>query len=1394
MMTASMTGRDRNTWTIAVAFVFLLSCQAVNAAEPATTFTHLGAEDGLPSPTVWAIAQDPQGFMWFATSSGLARYDGIEMVVYRHDPQNSRSLVHDDLSGLLVDRAGTLWIGTAAGLSRYDSSTDSFDRFTHDPNNPNSLAGNLVTALAEGQDGEIWVGANGLNRLDPVSGRVTRYQHDPDKPASLSNNFIWAIHVDGPGRIWVGTNGDGLDRFNPASSLFEHIELGPELPSERNQLDDIVRAIHKDRSGALWVGTDGGLNRLDVTSGERQFFEHDYGEPAADDNIVDNIITAIFEDSVGNLWVGSGESGLNRYDQTTSGFIHYQADPADPNSLGSNLVTSVFEDRTGLLWFGGRGVSRLDLTSEQMLIHRPLPEQPAAAVATAPMSMLIDQQGLVWIANMNGMARLDRSTESWSAHLLVPAHPDYPDNRVYAMHDGSDGWFYVGVPQHIALFTRQYDSFGPTIIPMRNTPTFIYVDRSGTIWAGVPYQGLARLPGRDGDDQEYLLPHVDDPASISSDFAYFAHEDTRNRFWVGTLDGLNRLDRSTGNFERFMYDGSDDQGPSHKEFLAVAETADGDLWFGTGRGLNRLDANATQFQAYLESDGLAHDRVNAVAVDHFGNVWAGTDGGLSRLNPATGQIQNFYVQHGLPDNEILQLAIAPSGELYIGTQGGLVSLSPDKVVALGKAALIAVTGFEVFNAPASPSGDQGPRLSGPIGDASQLTLTHRDRVFSFDLAVLDYRDPEKNRYAYMLEGLDPDWIYTEGAQRRVSYTTLPAGRYQFLYKGADSSGRWGEATQAIQLTVLPAPWLTWWAYTLYATVAILAFVGLVILRTRTATNRASKLETTVRRRTRELRRQRDTIELQSQRLQDVAAAKDQLYANVSHEFRTPLTIILGPLERLLHREHSPSRRGHLETIRRSAQRLLRLVEQLLDLARLDAARVADPSPQPAGNRVHTLVQSFNTLAEDEGIQLTSRPAPAVWASCDADALDTIVVNLVSNAIKYTQRGGQIRVSVEPDDEDWITITVTDTGVGIPQDKQANIFERFYRADDQAEGTPGSGLGLALVKELVLANAGEIELRSEEDVGTSFAVRLPAAESETLSIAPAERLEQVEREVALLKPQQVLAQDEQGEAGASCRVLVIEDNQDLCRHFKEVLGDTMHCDFAHDGKSGLDFAVESVPDMIICDVMLPKLNGYEVTRQLKQDDRTCHIPVILLTARADEESRLRGLRTLADDYITKPFSEAELRQRVDTLLAVREILRQRYSKELDHPGLAEPLVALSQRDQKFIDRVKKTLSLHFSEPEFSTSEFASGVAMSERQLQRKLKALMNYTPREYLRNYRLQESAKMLRAGASVADTAYSVGFLSLSYFAKCFKAQFGVTPSDVLDSSDTEQAASDDVG
>jgi len=1351
----------------------LLSGYTSHAAEPATTFTHIRAEDGLPSPTVWSIVQDQDGFMWFATSSGLVRYDGIEMTVFRNDPQDPRSLVHDDVSALLAGRSGSLWVGTANGLARYDPASETFEAFTHAASNRSSLAGNLVTALAEDESGAVWVGASGLNRIDPVTGNITRYQHDDQDPRSLANDFIWAIHVEANQRLWIGTNGGGLDRFDPATRSFEHIELGPADAQERNQLDAIVRAIHEDESGTLWVGTDGGLNIIDPATNERQFLEYDYDAPASDDGLLDNIITAILEDSSGNVWVGTGETGLSRYDADSQTFTHYRFDSSDPNSLGSDQVTSIFEDRSGLLWFGGRGLSRLDSASESMLVHRPPEESLAVAISAAPMSMLIDARSRVWVANMNGMARLDRSQDTWTTHLFVPDRPEYPDNRVYAMHDGSDGWFYVALPQHVALFTREVDRYGPSIIPLPGTPDIIHRDRTGTLWAGIPYLGIVRLPGRNGEYQEVLSPIDNDPESLSSDIAYFIHEDSRDRFWIGTLDGLNLLDRDSGRVTRYMYRGPAAGGPSSREFLAAAESSDGLLWFGTGRGLSRFDPESATFTNYLKSDGLAHDRINAVALDAAGYVWAGTDGGLSRLNPETGEIRNFFVQHGLLNNEVTALATSTDGELFIATQGGIVSLRPETFLELS------APSPEVSIARTLVSNLQLPIEHSADGAAPQgtVTLTHRDRSLRFDLAVADYRNPDRNRYAWMLEGFDAQWIYGTGAQRSASYTTLPPGNYRFLYRGASAAGVWSENSSAIDLTVLPAPWQTGWAWSAYTISAIAIFLLVVALRTREARRRAEILETTVRDRTRELREQRDTIEQQGHQLREAAETKDRLYANVSHEFRTPLTVILGPLERLLQREPASDRRDHLETIRRNARRLLRLVEQLMDLARLDAAKIADPSPQAAGRKTAILAESFRTLAEDNEIELRIDCDTDVWASCDADAFEKIVVNLVSNAIKYNRPGGTVDVRAKRVDTSHVEIVVADTGIGIAPEHKTRVFERFHRAAEDGESVPGSGLGLALVAELAAANNSTVSLDSIAGEGTTVRVLMPAAPAQPAAAAvrsPDAVLLEIESIKPLVEPapEIVPIADVTG-----TRILIIEDSKDLATYIAGVLGSEFSCQLASDGETGLRIGLETIPDVVVCDLMLPKLNGLEVVRQLKQDDRTCHVPVILLTARADEESRLSGLRALADDYLTKPFSEAELRQRIDNLLAIRELLRQRYGQRLLADGEHESEELLTERDRRFIDRCNAVLGAHFSDPEFSLGNLANEVAMSERQLQRKLKALTDHTPREYIRNFRLNKALELLRDGERIGQIAFDVGFTSQAYFTSCFRARFGASPT-----------------
>jgi signal transduction histidine kinase/DNA-binding response OmpR family regulator len=746
---------------------------------------------------------------------------------------------------------------------------------------------------------------------------------------------------------------------------------------------------------------------------------------------------------------------------------------------------------------------------------------------------------------------------------------------------------------------------------------------------------------------------------------------------------------------------------------------------------------------------------------------------LSRFDPVTGSFRNLHVEDGLPDEQVLRLAVHPNGDLYVATFSGLVSLDPDDFAEDIREPSVLLRGLSVRNEPRFPTESDGN---------THLTLAHDDDLMSIELAVLDYQNPERNRYAYRLDGVDPDWRYTEGGARTVSYTTLPAGNYLFRFRGMGSSGRWVEPETPLGVTVLPAPWATAWAYAGYLAVSFVILAGFVRYRTRAARQQAATLQSMVAERTSELEARTRTISEQQKHLQQAIEAKDRLYANVSHEFRTPLTVILGPVDRLLRREGTRDGRVYLEVVRRNAQRLLRLVDQLMTLARVDAHRVATPGPIRVEQIVKAVAESFRTLADDKNIDFSVDVKDTHWIACDRDTLEKIVANLVSNAIKFTPEGGQVAITVCRESDDQLRLIVSDTGIGISPEDQSAVFDRFFRATGH-EAIEGSGLGLALVKELVEATGGRIELVSAPGSGTMFSVWFElceaadpsslAEEDDSSSVAELEAASLLEDEIDVISDR---------EGGTMPTAVVIEDNRDLCWHIGEVMGDLLHCEFAHDGEAGVEMVVDLVPDIVLCDVALPRLNGFEVTRQLKMDERTSHIPLILLTARSDEESRLRGLQALADEYVTKPFSEAELKQRVETLLAIREILRQQFGREA--PSISSGVLPanIGSRDRRFLERVREAVAVHFADPEFSMNELAELVAMSERQLQRKLKAITNVTPREYLRTYRLEQALALLKAGESAGVVAFAVGFSSHSYFSTCFKAQYGVTPGQAAES------------
>jgi signal transduction histidine kinase/DNA-binding response OmpR family regulator len=640
------------------------------------------------------------------------------------------------------------------------------------------------------------------------------------------------------------------------------------------------------------------------------------------------------------------------------------------------------------------------------------------------------------------------------------------------------------------------------------------------------------------------------------------------------------------------------------------------------------------------------------------------------------------------------------------------------------------------------------------------------------------------RYAYRLKGFDTAWIETGSESRHATYTNVPAGDYVLRIKAGNGRGGWSENTAFVRLNILPPWWQTWWAYGLYIFAFVLALFTYIRVRTIGLKERAEVLERTVAERTAQITEHERHIQHQAEDLEELLHLKEKLITNISHEFRTPLTLIHGPVKRMLKSTKSQENISQLKLIRRNSRRLLRLVDQLLGLARLGSEEPLPRSSQPLTSVARAIADSFQVLAEDKGLKLTFDTAEDLWVVCSPDALDKILLNLLSNAIKFTPAGGCVSVSTRPSDDGMVELAVRDTGVGIPNEEQEVVFERFHRVDDCGESVPGAGIGLALVKELVTAYEGHIDLDSTPGEGTTVFVYLPQCqlvpESRDVkqNIPAIELSEAVELEAESLTATSgtiaVLATDPEIDAKPS--ILIVEDNGDMQKYLYELLSDSYHCDLAGDGQQALEKAFENIPDLVLLDVMLPKLNGFQVSHVLKEDERTSHIPIVMLTALGDRESRKVGWHEKVDGYFSKPFDDEELKLRISNLLEIRDILKSRYSSQFFDES--RPVQVLNEKENGFMKKLDKVLESNHAEPEFGLSQMAENMHMSTRQLQRKLKAITGHNPAEFLRSYRLRKARELLRSGTQVGIAADAVGFSSPAYFTSCFKAQFAQTPTD----------------
>ncbi len=1303
-----------------------------------------------------AMLQDRHGFIWFGTQAGLCRYDGYRFKTYLHDPNDSTSISGNWVMSLLEDSRGAIWVGTfQSGLNRFDPSTEVFTRYTYDARDTSGINDDDIFSIYESRDGVIWLGTfgGGINRLDPSTGKFAHFVPDSTDLFSINDNEIWKICEARDGTFWIGTWKGGLNRFDRSTGKFRHFVYSASNPASIS--DNEVLDIYEDKEGYLWVTTNkGGLNRFDPAT-ER--FER-YGQSAGGkQGLSFRKTTFIAADSRANHWVGSQTQGLNWVDLVTGQAHAYLYEEENPFSIGHNFAWKFLEGQAGEIWVGSwvGGVSYCYPPDGQIEIFRRQARSVNSLSDNKVLAVHESRDGLLWIGtDSGGLDCFDPVTRTFTNYRNKPSAPhSLSKNEVASILEDSRGNLWVGtagggldrLDRKTGVFRHyQADTKNQSSI-CGNHVQYLYEDSEGVLWVAIYGNGLSRYRPESDDFINYKY-EAGNPNSLSSNLLMSIGEDRRGYLWVGTNgEGLNRFDKHTGVVRQFKHNHEAPNALSDNIINCIYESRSGQLWVGTQNGLNTFDPATETFRSFHSKDGLAGDAVFSIIEDGRGNIWLSTSAGLCFFNPGTEQFVRFtsYSALGHQNNGSFGWLAKQGDRIALGGENGLKIFHPDSLELNPFAPAVAFTDFHYFQE--GNAGGTAIAVKG-IAEKKEINLSYDDYLITVAFTMPNYFSNHLNQFAYQLEGFHDNWIPL-GTDNKVTFTKLPPGNYTLKVKGANGDGVWTKIPATLRIHISPPWWASWWAYPLYG----LLFTAAILGTYRFLLNRR-------------------LAQAETERLREIDKVKTKLYTNISHEFRTPLTVILGVSEN--------------EMVRRNARQVLSLVNQMLALNKLESGSMKPNWSQ--GDVVpflKYLLESFHSLAERKRIALhfqTNRPEFVM--DYDPDKMQHILSNLLSNAIKFTPEGGEVTLSLEAG-EAQLKLTVSDTGIGIESEQLPRIFDRFYQVSDSnasgyAADEPGTGIGLSIAREMVELLGGSMKVDSEPGKGSCFTVVLPVhreAPVEANSAAPLNR----EAFPGSLKPaveSSAMGQDTLEDGEERPLVLIIEDHSDVRAYLRSCLESDYQCLTATNGSEGIATAIEYIPDIIVSDVMMPEKDGFEVCRHLKADERTSHIPIVLLTARADTESKFEGLEGGADVYLTKPFIKEELLLRLRKLIELRQQLQARYAAmALPKPGQEDKL----QPEDAFLNKLRVVLEENMDDESFGIAEICSAIGISRMQLHRKIKALTGKATSRYIRSIRLHKALQLLlQTSLNISEIAYEVGFRNHAYFSATFLEEFGLTPKE----------------
>ncbi len=1271
--------------------------------------------------------QDDDGFIWFSSKNSIWRYDGYKVVnineIYQTEQAN---LVQTRF--FYQDQAGAYWIGTNNG--HLYKLTNNIREIQVDSDvgkaTPRSYA-----AITENTTG-IWVAT--LNELITV--QDNQASHFP-YPANFANSLINSVVAHGP-FIYVVTSTQLL-RFSIAHKTFDQvIFIAEEDPPNLRSLTVV--------GDTFWLSTDRGVYSKTTDSNTWQRYLPD---------VLDMRIRCVTEDK-NHIWVATILNGLYRISKNNGDVTHFNHDPDDPSSIASDELTDIMIDDAGLVWlfhFGGM-VNYLDLNqfttglNQEFIGTDCYQQQVIYAFA--------DDAKHIWYLMQHGILKLEKSAGQCQLINTFINQAAAFNNRVpFSIAQDNDSNHWIGTSNGILKLTPENEL-------ILSFPNIDNVSR-------ITYIGNHRLIAAT-DDGVYLIDvQTQETNNLTNDvrFKNIKFNDimvtASDTFFFASSDGLYYTkDILQEKIKKMSL-------PINPGWINSLLSSNDYFWLATqSSGLIILDRyfELTK-QLPLTNDQNAPVSMHSLLEDLNQHVWMATNNGLYQLDKTLNILHHYTPSNGLQGLRFNMGAAHRStdGKLFFGGRNGYNTFYPNQVKRNTSAPPVVLTRLSRFNKTVIPNNESEFQLPKNINDLSNLTLSHKDYVIGFEFSALSFAHADKNKYAYKLKGFEQSWNYVDADNRTATYTNLPRGTYDFQIMASNSDGIWNPDPKSLTVKVLPPPWLTWWALSSYVLLTLSAIYWYIHRKINADQKIAAILRVEVAEKTKELNIQKQTVE-------SLLIKKNELFANVSHEFRTPLTLILGPIKTLLAKQVDPDNVNALKTVKRNANRLLSLVEQLLQLARVANFKEIKTTAQNTQRQISVLIQSFEHMAQGKNIQLQLLKNEQSNIDVTDQFIDVVLGNLISNAIKYTSSGGIVAVRAGAD-QGIFSLSVKDTGHGLTDKQKSDIFKRFKRLKPH-QSIEGIGIGLAVVEEIVKINNGEIKVLSTLGEGSEFIVTLPISDAKVAdekatisSLVTQLRSEPVETYApkSLSEPY--------NENTHLNTVLVIEDNHDMREHIVDIIEPHYNCLAADNGSKGVTIAVEHIPDLIISDVMMPEMDGFNVSRIIRSDERTSHIPLMLLTALNDKTSRIKGWREHVDAYMTKPFDHEELLVQVENMLTIRDILRNKASTELNSESAG---TILSKTDQNFIDKVMDVIESDFKDPMLNRNKVAKKMAVSERQLQRKLKALINQNPSDLIREVRLKHAKRLLKDGYQVGLIADDCGFNSLSYFSQCFKAQYGMTP------------------